>query len=180
MVPRNTVLYVQYFNFNPMKRDVSVVAIFLQEQYPSCCLRHVPALCHFLQEPCGRRCYSSDSCGAPPPSPVHAVGLTRAEGSGCPLVADWRGSLQRYYLVLQPIRSPETCSVTVCTAIYYCNVSGSLIKSPTTRDHSKQDQLLLIKIANFVGFCVQYRRWSYLVQSPVIQRLSEVLEGGGV
>ena len=36
-----------------------------------------------------------------------------------------------------------------------------------TGDHSKQDQILLVKIGKYIGFCL-YRR-SYLLWSPVIE-----------
>ena len=38
-----------------------------------------------------------------------------------------------------------------------------------TGDHSKQDQMLLVKIAKYIGFCL-YRR-SYFLWSPVIVQL---------
>ena len=53
-----------------------------------------------------------------------------------------------------------------------CRSSGdggggsSSCDNSTTRGHNKQDQILLVKIAKYIVFCV-YRR-SYLLWSPVI------------
>ena len=41
-----------------------------------------------------------------------------------------------------------------------------------TGNHSKQDQILLVKIAKYVGFCV--RRRSYLIWPPVIVKYSSL------
>ena len=57
------------------------------------------------------------------------------------------------------------------------DVPGGIVPG-TTWDHSKQDQILLVKIVKYIGFRV-YRR-SYLLWSPAIVVLASLLERVGV